>query len=169
MKSERGITLVTLVVTIVILVILALTIVASVKHGGIIVYAEDIKTKYNDELIDKSLKDIDYTTKDCIEDILSKTTKILPIDKIKPTELSIIYNLIFTKYCPNYQVKINNLFLNNKEKNHFIIISYIDEHYSYNYKKKAFVKVNNLDLIDNINTGRIGLYLDEFIPNLGVN
>jgi len=60
-----------------------------------------IKTKYNDELIDKSLKDIDYTTKDCIEDILSKTTKILPIDKIKPTELSIIYNLIFTKYCYN--------------------------------------------------------------------
>ena len=63
----------------------------------------------------------------------------------------------------------NNLFLNTKDKNHFIIISYEDEHYSYNYKKKAFVKVTNLDLIDNLNNGRIGLYSDEFIPNLGLN
>ena len=77
--------------------------------------------------------------------------------------------LIFNKYCPKYQIKINNLFLNTKDKNHFIIISYEEEHYSYNYKKKAFVKVTNLDLIDNINNGRIGLYTDEFIPNLGLN
>jgi len=127
-----------------------------------------IKTKYNDELIDKSLKNIDYTTKECIETILSKTTKILPIEKIKPTELSIIYNLIFNKYCPNYEIKINNMFLNNKEKNHFIIISHKDEYYSFNYKKKVFVKVNNIDLIDNITAGRIGLYLNEFIPNLSL-
>lgn len=128
-----------------------------------------IKNYYSDELIDKALKNIDYTTKTCIENILTKTTKILPIDKIKPTELSIIYNLIFAKYCPKYQIKINNLFLNTKDKNHFIIISHDDEHYSYNYKKKAFVKVTNLDLIDNLNNGRIGLYTDEFIPNLGLN
>ena len=29
--------------------------------------------------------------------------------------------------------------------------------------------VGNLDLIDNLNNGRIGLYTDEFIPNLGLN
>jgi len=127
-----------------------------------------IKNQYNDELIDKSLKNIDYTGKECIENILLKTTKILTIDRIKPTELSIIYNMIFNKYCPNYQVKINNLFLNNKERNHFIIISCGDDYYSYNCRKKAFMKVNNFDLIDNINTGKIGLYLDEIIPNLGL-
>jgi len=128
-----------------------------------------IKNYYSDELIDKALKNIDYTNKTCVENILAKTTKILSIDKIKPTELSIVYNLIFTKYCPKYQIKINNLFLNTKDKNHFIIISHEDEHYSYNYKKKAFVKVTNIDLIDNLNNGRIGLYTDEFIPNLGLN
>ena len=49
------------------------------------------------------------------------------------------------------------------------MISYNDEHYSYNYKKKTFVKVNDLDLIDNIQTGKIGLYLDEIIPNIKIN
>lgn len=128
-----------------------------------------IKSKYTDTIIDKSLKNTDYTKENCIEDILYKTQNIFNIEKIKPVELSIIYEYIFKKYCPNYNIKINNLFLNTSDKYHFIMISYGDEHYSYNYKKKSFVKVNDLDLIDNLKNGKIGLYLDELIPNIKIN
>lgn len=128
-----------------------------------------IKNKYTDSLIDKALKNVDYTKENSIEDILYKTQNILDIDNVKPVELSIIYEYLFDKYCPNYNIKINNLFLNNREKNHFIMISYNNEHYSYNYKKKTFVKVNDLDILDNIKTGKIGLYLNEFIPNIKIN
>ena len=128
-----------------------------------------IKNKYTDVLLDKALKNIDYTQEECVQDILYKTQNIIDIENIKPVELSIIYSDIFSKYCPNYSIKINNLFLNNEGKFHFIMISYNDEHYSYNYKKKTFVKVNDTDLIDNINMGKIGLYLDEFIPNIKLN
>ena len=128
-----------------------------------------IKNKYTNTVIDKALKNIDYTKENCIEDILYKTQSILNIEFIKPVELSIIYEYIFNKYCPNYSIKINNLFLNNSNKHHFIMISYNNEHYSYNYKKKSFVKVNDLDLIDNIQNGKIGLYLDELIPNIKLN
>ncbi len=125
-----------------------------------------IKNKYNDELIDKALKDIDYRDDMCVEVVLAKTERILPIDIIKPVELAVIYTFIFNKYCSNCDIKINNLFLNNKERNHFIVISYNDEHYSYNYKKKIFVRIENKDIKNNINIGKIGIYMDEFIPNI---
>ena len=128
-----------------------------------------IKNKYTDTLLDKSLKNVDYTKENCIEDILYKTQNIIDIDNIKPVELSIIYEDIFSKYCPNYDIKINNLFLNSNDKFHFIMISYNNEHYSYNYKKKSFVKVNDIDILNNIQTGKIGLYLNEFIPNIKIN
>lgn len=128
-----------------------------------------IKNKYTNELIDKALKNIDYTKENCIEDILYKTQDIINIDNLKPVELSIIYEYIFNKYCPNYNVKINNLYLQNDNKYHFIMISYNNEHYSYNYKKKSFIKVNDLDILDNIKIGKIGLYLNEFIPNIKIN
>lgn len=128
-----------------------------------------IKNKYTDSLLDKSLKNVDYTKENCIEDILYKTQSIIDIDNIKPVELSIIYEEIFKKYCPNYDIKINNLFLNTNDKSHFIMISYNNEHYSYNYKKKSFIKVNDTDILNNIQTGKIGLYLNEFIPNIKIN
>ena len=128
-----------------------------------------IKNKYTNSQIDKSLKNIDYTKENCIEDILYKTQNIIDIDNIKPVELSIIYEYLFNKYCPNYNIKINNLFLNSDDKFHFIMISYNNEHYSYNYKKKSFVKINDIDILDNMKTGKIGLYLDEFIPNIKIN
>ena len=128
-----------------------------------------IKNKYIDSLIDKALKNIDYTKEKCIEDILYKTQNIINIDNIKPVELSIIYEELFSKYCPNYSIKINNLFLQDAGKYHFIMISYNNEHYSYNYKKKSFVKVNDIDILDNIKTGKIGLYSNEFIPNIKIN
>lgn len=128
-----------------------------------------IKNKYTDYFLDRSLKNIDYTRENCIQDILNKTQNILDIDNVKPVELSIIYGDLFSRYCPNYDVKINNLYLNSNEKSHFIMISYNNDHYSYNYKKRCFVKVNDFDLIDNINNGKIGVYLNEFIPNIKVN
>lgn len=127
-----------------------------------------IRNKYNDYYIDKALKNIDYTKEDCVKEILSKTEKILNLNIIKPVELSIIYNYLFNKYCPNYDIKINNLYLNNKNKNHFIIISYHNYHYSYNYKQKTFVKVNDLDIINNLKDGKICLYHNELIPNINL-
>lgn len=128
-----------------------------------------IRSKYTDSQIDKSLKNIDYTKENCVGDILYKTQSLINIENIKPVELSIIYEYLFSKYCPNYNIRINNLYLNNNGKFHFIMISYNNDHYSYNYKKKSFVKVNDTDLIDNIKMGKIGLYLDEFIPNIKIN
>ena len=125
-----------------------------------------IKNKYNDFYIHKSLKDIDYTKEDCVQCILYKTQKLLDIASIKPVELSIIYENIFNTYCPNYNIKINNLYLNNKYREHFIIISYNENLYSYNYIKKTFVKVNNHEILNDLNIGKIGLYQNEYIPNI---
>ena len=125
-----------------------------------------VKNKYTDDSLDKHLKSIDYNKNDCVSNILIKCEKVINIDKIKPVELSIIFEYIFSRYCPQYDIKINNLYLNNKEKKHFIVISYGDMHYSYNYKKKCFVLVNDKDIINSINSNKIGLYMDEFVPNI---
>lgn len=125
-----------------------------------------INNKYNDYYIDKALKDIDYTCENCVWLILNNTKDLFDINSIKPTELSIIYKYLFDKYCPKYNIKINNLYLNNPLKKHFLLISYNENHYSYNYKKKEFVKVHDNDLIDNLNFGKIGLYQNELIPNI---
>lgn len=128
-----------------------------------------IKSKYTDEVLDKSLKNINYISEKCLEDILNKTVKLISPEKIKPVELSIIYKSIFDKYCPNYDIKINNLYLVDKIKKHFIMISYNGCHYSYNYKQKRFIKVDDIDILNNLKIGKIGLYRDEFIPNIKIN
>lgn len=128
-----------------------------------------IKNKYNDYYLDKELKHIDYMQEDCIYNILNKIENILPVSYIKPTSLNIIINDIFHKYCPNYDIKINNLFLKNKERKHFIMITYREDHYSYNYKFKGFVKINNNEIIKNLEVGKIGIYLNEYIPNIKAN
>jgi len=125
-----------------------------------------LKNKYCDYYLDKALKDIDYTKEDCVYTILERTSDLIDIDTIKPVELSIIYKYLFDKYCPNYNIKINNLYLNDSHKNHFIMISYNDNHYSYNYKQKSFILIKDEEIIDNIAHGKIGLYKGEFIPNI---
>ena len=126
-----------------------------------------IKNKYTDDYLDKQLKSINYNKSDCVSNILIKCEKIININKIKPVELSIIFDYIFNRYCPQFDIKINNLYLNNKEKKHFLVISYGDNHYSYNYKKKCFVLINDIDIRNSINSNKIGLYMDEFVPNIG--
>ncbi len=125
-----------------------------------------LKNKYCDYYLDKALKDIDYTDEDCVYTILEKTSDLIDVSTIKPVELGIIYKYLFDKYCPNYNIKINNLYLNDEHKNHFIMISYNRHHYSYNYKQKTFVMVGDEEIVDNINLGKIGLYKDEYIPNI---
>ena len=128
-----------------------------------------IKNRYNNYYLDKVLKDIDYTKEDCVWEILNKTEDLLNIPKIMPLELSVIYKYIFDKYCPNYNIKINNLFLNDNNKLHFILINYNDFYYSYNYKKKAFAEISKTEIVDNLNIGKIGLYLNECLPNINNN
>ena len=125
-----------------------------------------LRNEYKDYYIDRELKNIDYTNKDCVKEVLVRTKKLVNIDYINPTELSVIYNDIFEKYCANYNVKINNLFLNKNEKGHFIMISQDDDHYSYNYRKKTFVNVSKTDITYNLKMEKIGLYVGEYIPNV---
>ena len=125
-----------------------------------------IKEEYNDDKLDRILKNIDYSNESFMEEILDKTQKILDINSIKPMELSIIYKYIFEKYASNYNITINNLFLNDIKKFHFIVISACNMHYSYNYKKDNFVMITDDDIIDNLSNGKIGLYLNEIIPNI---
>ncbi len=126
-----------------------------------------IKESYNENIIEKSLKNLNYSKEEIIETILEKTSKIINIDNVKPIELSMIYEEIFSKYCPNYDVQIHNLYMNcypNKE--HFIIISYNNFLYSYNYTKHEFVKISQKEMIQNIEEQRIGIYLNEKVPFL---
>ena len=100
--------------------------------------------------------------------ILNKTQNIIDITNIEPSCLSVIYNLIFTKYCPDYNISINNLYLNDiyNKHDHFILISHNKLHYSYNYKTKSFIQMDYNNIINNIEKGRIGIYLNEKIPNI---
>lgn len=121
---------------------------------------------YTDYYLDKALKNIDYTNEDCVKLILNKTKDILNVDSFEPGCLTVIYKYLFNSYAPNYDIKINNLYLNTSAKKHFLLISYNNIHYSYNYRKREFVSVTDNDIIDSINDGKIGLYFGELIPNI---
>ena len=125
-----------------------------------------LNTKYTDYYINNTLRDIDYTNEENVYLILNKLTKVIDIEALRPIEVGIIYKDIFNHYARNYNIKINNLFLNNHKKQHFLLISYNDEYYSYNYKYKKFIKVNSEDILDNISIGKIGIYNNENIFNI---
>lgn len=125
-----------------------------------------LKNHYNDYNLDKALKHIDYHKEDCVWQILKATESIIPVANIHPAELNTIYKHIFDTYCPNYDIKINNLFLNNHDKYHFILFSYNNTYYSYNYRQNTFIKVNETDLLEDISIGKIGIYKNEFIPSI---
>ena len=79
--------------------------------------------------------------------------------------MSVIYENIFNKYCPNYEIKINNLYIQNSaNKEHFILIAYDKKYYSYNYARNSFVEIPKEELTKNIETKKIGTYLNEKIP-----
>ena len=130
-----------------------------------------IKDDYSESKVEQALKNINYDNKDIIKEILLKTQTIINANNIKPIELGIVYELIFQKYCPNYDISINNLFINNiyNSKEHFILISYDNKYYSYNYNKTSFVELSYDDIIKNIEDKKIGVYLNEKIPTISLS
>ena len=120
---------------------------------------------YNEAKIEKELRNIDYSQENIISVILDKTSKIIDIKNIRAIELATIYKEIFNKYCPNYDVQIHNFYMNNNsEKEHFIIISYNETYYSFNYTKNKFVEIDEREIKKNIEDKKIGVYLNEKIP-----
>ena len=124
-----------------------------------------IKDEYSEVKINEVLKNIDYNNKDLFNIILLATSKIININDLKPTELGIIYEYIFKKYCPNYEIKINNLYIvNENNKEHFILINYNNKAYSYNYYKNSFIEMPIDEILTNIDEQKIGIYQNEIIP-----
>lgn len=123
--------------------------------------------EYTDYYLDKALSNIDLLDNNAVGIILSLTEKIIDIESIGTLELSKIYSDIFDNYLPNYDVKINNFYVVDKNyKKHFIVINYGEEYYSYNYNKKCFIKVKYEDIYKNLENHLIGIYNDEnFIRN----
>lgn len=118
---------------------------------------------YMDDYVDKVMKNIDYGSNNILGDILFSTNKVIDINNIGVCELYKIYRTIFDKYTPNYDVKINNLFIYNAlgVREHFIIFNYDNIYYGYNYSKKCFISMDYNFLCDNINNNRIGVYDGE--------
>ena len=121
-----------------------------------------IKEDYTDYYLDKALNNLDYTKEDILYEVLSITEKMIDISSINTYELSEIYQKINKKYFNNYNIKINNFYLNNKEeKEHFIVISYDEKYYSYNYIKKTFIRLDYNYIIESIKNKIIKLYQGE--------
>ena len=125
-----------------------------------------IKDNYCEVKLNEIFKNLDYNKPDIFNIILLITGKIIDASKLKPIELGIIYDIIFSKYCPTYDITINNLYIKNEQqkREHFILISYNDKSYSYNYSKKSFIEVSKEELTKNIDEHHIGIYLNENIP-----
>ena len=120
-----------------------------------------ISDEYMNYYIDESLKDINGDN--ILEDILFRTGDMFDFNSIGTYELSKIYSDIFDKYARGYDIKISNLFVYDKKmgREHFLVFSYNDNMYSYNYNKKHFIKVNSDILLSNFNNNKIGFYSEE--------
>ena len=130
-----------------------------------------IKDNYGEIKIEQTLKNIKNNKENLIKEILLKTQNIINANDMKPIELGIIYDLIFQKYCPNYNISINNLFINGiyDNKEHFILISNDNKYYSYNYNRSSFVELSYDELIKNIENNKIGIYLNEKLPTISIS
>lgn len=125
-----------------------------------------IKDDYSDNKIEKRFCNLDYSKKDTFEIILKETSLIIHTENLKPIELGIIYDIIFTKYCPDYEISINNLYIQNMyhTKEHFILIHHKNKYYSYNYTRNCFVEISKEEIMKNMEDKKIGIYLNEKIP-----
>lgn len=120
-----------------------------------------INSDYSDYFIDKVLKDISYTDDDIVYKILSLTENIIDAYMVGSYELGSIYKYIFDKYCPNYDIRVNNFYVFDGNREHFIVINYNDKYYFYNYNKKCFDNIDYNDIYSNFENKKIGLYNEE--------
>ncbi len=121
-----------------------------------------IRDNYANCYLEAILKKFGEVKGDILYKILSTTEKVIELNKFIPIEIGSIFKEIFRKYYSNYDIKVNNLYINNEnDKNHFVIISYKDEVYSFNYCKKRFVLIDMQDLRNNIKNNIIGIYDNE--------
>ena len=129
-----------------------------------------IKDNYSELKIEESLKNVEYNKDTTVIEILLKTQDIIKASEIKPIELGIIYDIIFKKFCPNYDISINNLFINDtyNEREHFVLISYSNKYYSFNYIRNSFVEISSEEIIKNIENNKIGIYENEIIPKISI-
>lgn len=129
-----------------------------------------INNNYSDKIIEKVGQNINYSSDNILMELLLKTQNIIDVKNIGAVELGIIYEMIFNKYIPLNHISINNLYANNiyNNREHFILISDNLHHYCYNYKNETFLEINENDLLKNIKSERIGIYLKEIIPNLKI-
>ena len=125
-----------------------------------------IKDDYSETKIKVALRNLDYSKKDIFRSILFLTQEIIHADSLKPIELGMIYDHIFSQYCPDFDISINNLYINAipNQKSHFILISYDSKYYSYNYTRNSFVEISYEEIQQNIDDQKIGVYLNEKLP-----
>ncbi len=129
-----------------------------------------LKEKYNEKTIEQAIKEIDFTKEDIAYQILVKTQNIIHVSNMQPIELGIIYNEIFNQYCPTQDIAINNLYIStSNQKEHFILITHNNKHYSFNYSRNSFVEMKQEQLTKYIEEKKIGIYDDEKIPSLNFN
>ena len=51
----------------------------------------------------------------------------------------------------------------------YIMISYNNDHFSYDPDRKSFIKIGDINILNNLYNGKVGLYNDEIIPNIKIN
>ncbi len=121
-----------------------------------------IKDEYMDYYLNNLLEDISYLDSDVIKKILNVIEMTIDIRKIGTLELGSILKKVFNEYLPNYDVKINNFYVgNNGLKEHFIVVNYGEEYYSFNYSKNTFMLISYDEIYSNMENRLIGLYDDE--------
>ena len=116
---------------------------------------------YSDEFIMDIVNKTGCDSDNFIMDILLRSQNVIGVDKISSYELGIIYKDIFNRYLRGYDIEVNNLYVNGEDKEHFILISYLNKCYGYNYRVNSFVEIDRKELTKNISSNKIGVYLDE--------
>lgn len=133
---------------------------------------------YNENvMLDKRIKYIDDVYIDdavdrcCSEDVdtltlLSNTSRVINLKDMGQVELGIVYRNILKKYKAMDLISVNNLYINNKDKIPFVLITDNDKHYSYNYKANSFVSLETDFLLNGIDNDEIGIYSNEEVPGI---
>lgn len=125
-----------------------------------------IGDNYNDYYIEKDVSLLDYNSDDFVYKVLLLIQKYINITCVGSIELRKICEYIFDKYAPSIKVNIDNLFINDKLKQTFMIVGYDKFLYGFSYKKNTFIKIDSDIITDGIKNNKIGLYNEEsFILN----